>query len=230
MNILGIETSSSWGSVAVVKDDRIVFASYLDIKVTHSERLLPQIDTALKSSSMQISDLDIIAISNGPGSFTGLRIGLAAAKGLSFPHEIPLYPVNTLRLLAANLYGNELPILSFMDARMQEVYAALYTPFLQEIIPPCNAKPAEFLAQIDQPVIITGDGISRYRDLISDLKIKYKTALPHQRIPTAMTLVSLTMMEKPDHNFDFETVSSLEPWYFRKSQAELNKKPKLEDR
>ena len=121
MNILGIETSSSWGSVAVVKDDRIVFSSYLDIKVTHSERLLPQIDAALKSSSLQISDLDIIAISNGPGSFTGLRIGLAAAKGLSFPHEIPLYPVNTLRLLAANLYGNEFPILSFMDARMQEV-------------------------------------------------------------------------------------------------------------
>ncbi|MCF7912900.1 MAG: tRNA (adenosine(37)-N6)-threonylcarbamoyltransferase complex dimerization subunit type 1 TsaB [Candidatus Cloacimonetes bacterium] len=229
MNILGIETSSSWGSVAVVKDDRIVFSSYLDIKVTHSERLLPQIDTALRSSSLALADLDAIAISNGPGSFTGIRIGLAAAKGLCFADEIPLYPVNTLRVLAANLYGSKLPILSFMDARMQEIYAALYTPDLQEIIAPCNAKPAEFLARIDQPVVIIGDGVIRFKDLIIESKIDYKTALPHQNIPTAMTLVSLILHDNPQLSFDFETISALEPWYLRKSQAELNKKTKRED-
>jgi tRNA threonylcarbamoyladenosine biosynthesis protein TsaB len=229
LNILGIETSSSWGSVAVVKDDRIVFSSYLDIKVTHSERLLPQIDRALKSSSLTISDLDVIAISNGPGSFTGIRIGLAAAKGLCFADSIPLYPVNTLRVLAGNLYGNELPIAVFMDARMQEVYAALYTPDLKEIIAPCNALPAAFLSKITGKVTMVGDGVKKYQQLITDSGIEYKTVMPHQNIPTAMTLVSLTMHDNPDLKFNFETISELEPWYLRKSQAELNKKPKLED-
>ncbi len=223
MNILGIETSSSWGSVAVVKDDRIVFASYLDIKVTHSERLLPQIDTALKQSVMELKDLDLIAISNGPGSFTGLRIGLAAAKGLCFSDEIPLYPMNTLKVLAGNLYGNELPILAFMDARMQEVYAALYTPDCKEIIPPCNALPLEFLSRIDQKVTLAGDGVAKYKAIIEASGIQYKTVPTHQNIPTAMTLVSLALLDNPSPVFNFQYISDLEPWYLRKSQAELNK-------
>ena len=223
MNILGIETSSSWGSVAVVKDDRIVFSSYLDIKVTHSERLLPQIDIALKSSSLQISDLDIIAISNGPGSFTGLRIGLAAAKGLCFPDEIPVYPVNTLRLLAANLYGNKYPILPFIDARMQQVYTALYDHELKEIIAPCCTDPLDFLLKIDQKVTIIGNGVDRYEELVKKNLMDFSVVPLYQSIPTAQNLVSLALFDKPDLEFDFQFVSSLEPYYLRKSQAELNK-------
>ncbi len=229
MNILGMETSSSWGSVAVVKDDRIVFSSYLDIQVTHSERLLPQIDVALRQSKLSLANLDMIAISNGPGSFTGLRIGLAAAKGLCYANEIPLYPVNTLRLLAANLYGSELPIIAFMDARMQEVYAALFTPQLEEIISPCNALPADFLAKIDQRVIMAGDGVKKYHSIIEEAALEYQSAMEHQNIPNAFTLVSLILHERNPVSFNFDTISNLEPWYLRKSQAELIKKTQIKE-
>lgn len=223
MNILGIETSSTWGSVAIVKDDRLVFSTYLDIKLTHSERLLPQIDYALNQSKIKLGELDLIAVSNGPGSFTGVRIGLAAAKGLCFPDEIPVYPVNTLRLLAANLYGNKYPILPFIDARMQQVYAAIYDHELIEIIAPCCTDPLEFLSKIDQKVTIIGNGVDRYEDLIKENLMDFSVVPLHQSIPTAQTLVSLALYDKPDLEFNFQFISSLEPYYLRKSQAELNK-------
>lgn len=223
LNILGIETSSTWGSVAVAKAGRLVYSSYLDIRLTHSERLLPQIDEALKQTGIKISELDMIAISNGPGSFTGVRIGLAAAKGLCYADELPLYPVSTLKVLAANVYGNSLPILSFMDARMQEVYAGMYSPELEVILKDKNAKPEEILDLIDEPVTIVGDGYSKYKELIEASGLDYKLGLPHQNYPSAAALVSLVIKEEVDIKFDFEYVSGLEPWYLRVSQAEREK-------
>ena len=227
MNILAIETSSTWGSVAVSRDSQIVYNSYLDIKITHSERLMPQIDDACKQTNLKISDFDLIAISNGPGSFTGIRIGLAVAKGLCLGAKIPLFPVNTLRVLAYNLYGSKLPVMPFIDARMGEVYAALYSADMEELIAPCNAKPVEFLQNIDQEVIITGSGITRFHDELINSGIKYQTALMHQQVPQAQTLLSIALSEVSSPKYDIEAISALEPWYLRKSQAEIVKENKL---
>ena len=82
MNILALSTTSSSGSIAIYKEDHISYINHLDIKITHSERLLPQIDAGLKNSKIGIPDIDLVAIANGPGSFTGVRIGLATAKGV----------------------------------------------------------------------------------------------------------------------------------------------------
>ncbi|MCF7919695.1 MAG: tRNA (adenosine(37)-N6)-threonylcarbamoyltransferase complex dimerization subunit type 1 TsaB [Candidatus Cloacimonetes bacterium] len=226
MNILAIETSSTWGSVAVSRDSQIVYNSYLDIKITHSERLLPQIDEAFKQTGMLLKNLDLITISNGPGSFTGIRIGLAVAKGLCLGAEKPLYPVNTLRLLAYNLYGSRLPVVPFMDARMGEIYAAMYSGEIAELIAPCNARPAEFLEQIDREVILTGSGVNRFAAEIKASGIKFSSALLHQQIPQAQTLLALVLHENPSLIYDLEKISTLEPWYLRKSQAELLKEDK----
>ena len=226
MNILALNTSSTSGSIAVSKDSNISFISYLDIKITHSERLMPMIDFGLKQSNISINDIDLITLANGPGSFTGIRIGLATAKGICLGRKIPLIPVNTLKLLASNLYGNKFPILTFIDAKMNEVYAALYSPNLEELITPQNAKPEDFLKKIKEKVMIIGDGFVKYKNLIEDSGIKFYTALPHQHLDLASNLISLVSKLEKIPEYDFEFISDLEPYYLRKSQAELVRESK----
>jgi len=229
LNILALSTTSSSGSIAISRDDMISFISFLDIKVTHSERLMSQIDFGLKQCKMTLADIDLITIANGPGSFTGIRIGLATAKGLCMGRQIPLYPVNTLELLAHNVYGTDLHILPFIDARMEEVYAALYDSNLNEIIPPQNAKPDEFLQKIDSKVLLLGDGVKKYHQIIEASGIKYASALPHQHIPLASTLISIAMKLPEEPKYDFDFIADLQPYYLRKSQAELVKEQKGEN-
>ncbi len=159
LNILALSTTSSSGSIAIYKEDHISYINHLDIKVTHSERLLPQIDTGLKSSKIDISQIDLVVIANGPGSFTSIRIGLATAKGICMAHNIPLLPISTLELLANNVVSSNRNILTLIDAKMSEVYTALYSPELELLIPETNAKPAELLRMIKEPVIIVGDAV-----------------------------------------------------------------------
>jgi len=225
LNILALCTTSTSGSIAIYKDNSIVFISYLDIRVTHSERLMPQIAFGLEQSNIKLKNLDLVTIANGPGSFTGIRIGLATAKGICMAHEIPLLPINTLELLAYNLYGCKRDILPFIDARMSEVYAALYSSNLEQLIPPQNIKPADFLQKISRPVTIVGDGFASYQEIIENSRIDFVPTLPHQNIPIASTLISIALRNSaPDYNFD--QISELEPFYLRKSQAEIAKENK----
>lgn len=226
MNILAICSTSSSGSIAICKDDQITFISFLDIKITHSERLMPQIDTGLRQSKLSLDDIDLICVATGPGSFTGIRIGLATAKGLCMGKQIPLFAVNTLELLAYNFKGYNLPIMPFIDAKMQEVYAALYDGKMNEIIPPQNTNPADFLKLIKEKVLIVGDALKKFEMQIIESKINYKTAMPHQTMPLASILISmaLALSEIPKYNFD--EISALHPNYLRKSQAELVKEEK----
>lgn len=228
MNILALSTTSSSGSIAIYKEDHISYINHLDIKITHSERLLPQIDAGLKNSKIGISDIDLVTIANGPGSFTGVRIGLATAKGICMAHNIPLLPINTLELLANNIAFSTRNILAFIDARMAEVYAALYSPELEIILQETNTKPAEFLKLIKEPVIIVGDGAKEFKNEILESGIDHTFCLEHQNIPLASTLISIALKSKiPD--YDFESISVLEPYYLRKSQAELVRDEKIKN-
>ena len=223
MNVLALDTTSSWGSVAISHNERIVYLGYLDIRVTHSERLMQQIDYGLQQSEMQITDIDLIALSNGPGSFTGVRIGLATAKGICFARKIPLYPVNTLKLLAFNAYGCQINILPFIDARMNEVYTALYDQELNELITPRSSLPQEILLSIKEKTLILGDGVYKYCDLISSLNQDLIIGLAHQNYPIASALISMVALENKRFEYDFDTITELEPYYLRKSQAELKR-------
>ena len=223
MNILALDTTSSWGSVSLSREGQIVYLGYLDIRVTHSERLMQQIDYGLKQSEMKLGDIDLIAISNGPGSFTGVRIGLSTAKGICMVREIPLYPVNTLKLLAYNLYGCGTNIIPFIDARMSEVYAAVYDAEIKEIVAPCSSDPADFLAGVEENAIIIGDGIYKYRERIKATGKSFTIGLTHQNFPIASALIGIIEKENISPKYDFSQIADLEPLYLRKSQAELKK-------
>ena len=231
MNILAINTSSTSGSIALYKKDKISYVCYLDITVTHSERLMPQIDEGLKRSGLSIDDIDVICIANGPGSFTGIRIGLATAKGLAMPNKIPIVPYNTLLLQAYNLYHSGKPILVFNDAKMNEVYTALYDKNMNPIIEPYNTTPQEILNKINEEVCIVGSGIKKYEEYIKESNIKYVEALPHQNLDLAVVMISIFLKEDAEPSYDFDKISALEPYYLRKSQAELvyEKKKKEEN-
>lgn len=223
MNILAIDTSSTSGSVAVAVNGRITYLSFLDIAVTHSERLMPQIDNALKQSKIKIADIDIVALGNGPGSFTGIRIGLATAKGICFGLKIPLLAYNTLDILYKNMDFCQQPVAALIDARMNEIYGALYDEKGHYLIEPCNDKPESFLDKITTPTIFVGDGSIKFRNLIISNNQEHQIAHIHQNIPLASIIISMVMSEKNLPDYDFETISKLEPFYLRKSQAELAK-------
>ncbi len=221
MTILALETTSSFGSVAIAKDGKLLALSCLDIQVTHSERVMPEIERMRVSLNMEMKDFDCVAISNGPGSFTGVRIGLAAAKGIAMSLKIPLIAVNTLELLAGNVTGGERKILALIDARMGEVYGALYDEKGKAIIEPRCSKPEDFLKQIDVPVIALGSGVDAYKNELDRLNIDFRTVPLHLNNPLASGLVSMVygLAEIPPYNLD--EMSRLEPFYLRKSQAEL---------
>lgn len=227
VNILAVDSSTTSGSVAILKDDKLTFMSFLDIRITHSERLLPQIDFGLKQSKLQVSDLDLLVLANGPGSFTGLRIGLATLKGLSMAHKIPILPVNTLFMLAQNVAGTSKAIMPILDAKMNEVYAALYTSELQEIIAPVNAKPEEFLKKIEQPVIAVGNGLERYSDILQKLEVDYQIAPLNQNFHNAVSLLQIAIKQPELPKYDMEKIAVLEPYYLRRSQAEIVKENKI---
>ena len=118
MNILAVDTAGKTAGVALLQDDRLLYEVYLDAGMTHSETLMPMIDTCLKMCGMTCADIDLYGVNAGPGSFTGLRIGLAAVKGLAFPRETLCAPVSTLEALAAAHTG-EGTVLCALDARLR---------------------------------------------------------------------------------------------------------------
>ena len=120
MNILAVDTAGKTAGVALLQDDRLLYEVYLDGGMTHSETLMPMIDTCLKMCGMTCADIDLYGVNAGPGSFTGLRIGLAAVKGLAFPRETLCAPVSTLEALAAAHTG-EGTVLCALDARRAQI-------------------------------------------------------------------------------------------------------------
>lgn len=126
MIILGIESSAVSAGAAVVKDGKLIGETYLNTGLTHSETLLPLVESCLKSVKLTPADVDAYAIAAGPGSFTGVRIGISAVKGLVFEKEIPVYGISTLEALACGAMIEEHLIVPVMDARCRQVYTAAF--------------------------------------------------------------------------------------------------------
>jgi tRNA threonylcarbamoyladenosine biosynthesis protein TsaB len=168
MKILAIETSTRVGSVAIVEDESLIAEYTLNVVSTHSERLLPAIDQVLKDSKLTIHEIEGFAVSLGPGSFTGLRIGISTAKGLAFTTTKRVVGLPTLDGMAHNIGYSHLLICPMLDARKGEVYTALFKGDgkgrLQKLTPDLALKPDDLLKKINEPVIFLGDGAALYRD------------------------------------------------------------------
>ncbi len=179
------------GSVALMDKERLIAEYTLNLKETHTSRLMPAMDRVLKDASLTMKDIDGIAVSLGPGSFTGLRIGIATAKGLAQGLNIPIVGIPTLDGLAFNLFHCKDLICPILDARKGEVYSALYKNG-KRISKYMACEPGELLKKIKSKVIFLGDGIEVYGDLIRKrLGGKAVFAPKSRRLPNASSIAEL---------------------------------------
>jgi len=227
MIVLGVETATRVGSVAIVNDEGIIGECTLNVSLNHSERLLPLIDQLLKNTDMPFSRIDGLVVSLGPGSFTGLRIGISTIKGLSLASEKPIVGISTLDGLAHNYPFAETLVCPMLDARKKEVFAALYrwnaSGELRKITSDLAISPQKLLQKINERVLFLGDGSRIYESLIKEfLGTKALFASPYLRHPRAATIACLGLEELKKGNI--LAINTVTPRYIRPSDAECNKK------
>lgn len=222
MKILGIDTSSDVASVALAEDNKLIAEYTLNFKKTHSERLMPMIETMLMSCGHKIEDVDAFAVAVGPGSFTGLRIGIATAKGLAHACNKPVVPVGTLEALAYNLPHCEHLIVPIMDARRDQVYTATYIwdeDGFREIEEPRAVSIEECVEDCGNfvDVVFVGDGVPVHKDyIISKLGDHAKFSTAGNTLQRGSSVAELGIL----HYDNKVQCYDVEPLYLRKSQAE----------
>src|SRR6267378_930979 len=161
MRTLAVETSTLAGGAALLDGDLVIGEYVLDIRITHSERLMATIDRLLSDAAWSVRDLEGLAVSVGPGSFTGLRIGLSTVKGLALALALPIAAVPTLDAMAATLPFAALPVVPVLDARKREVYASLYRwdgGAMRRVWDYLALAPADLAQRLGEPTVLLGDG------------------------------------------------------------------------
>lgn len=224
MNILAIDTTSNVATAAIVEDTKLIAQYTLNHKKTHSQRIMGMIDEVLKSSQLDSSCIDAFAVSNGPGSFTGVRIGVAAIKAMAHVHKKPVVCVNSLEGLAYNTSYTNALICPIMDARRNTVYNAVYKysgDVLECITQPRAIDIDECLAELaktGQDVIFIGDGIFVYADKITAFGSRGHIGVTGANMHQAAAVAQCAYIKINAGMVD--TYQSALPFYMKKSQAE----------
>lgn len=225
MKILGLDSSGLVASVAIVEDDNLLGEYTVNYKKTHSQTLLPMLDEIAKMIELDLNTIDAIAIAGGPGSFTGLRIGSATAKGLGLALQKPIINVPTVDGLAYNLVGHQNMICPLMDARRNQTYTGLYRFEEEEmkvVEPQCAVGIDEIIAKINEigkDVVFLGDGVPVFKNYIEEnCKVSYRFAPAHMSKQRAGAVAVLGMQYMREGRF--ETAEEHKPEYLRLSQAE----------
>ena len=237
MKILAIDTSSLVCSAAVIDDGALLGEYTLINGLTHSQKLMPLIDSLLKALSLSIKDIDVFAVTNGPGSFTGLRIGIAAVKGFAFAEKKPVIAVSTLEAMARNVQFTDCLICPLMDARAGQVYNAVYKRnlvssgnnySLKTVVPPravgIDTVINEMKALKNKKVLFLGDGVKPNLERLKELG---KTAVfaGFNNNSQRASSVALAAYEKALRG-ETASADTLNAEYLRKSQAEREKEAK----
>lgn len=219
MKILAIDTSGTVAAVAVGTEEKLLANFYVDDKLTHSEKLFPMVDTVLNELHMKISDIDCFASVIGPGSFTGLRIGVAAVKGMALGR--PVVPITSTAAMAYSFYGSDMNIIPLIDARNENVYAGEYkfeNGELKEISAPSAMSVHDI--NLTVPTMFMGDGSVKYREILTKNEYAF-FAPPHINMGGGANVyaAALDMIKKG------MTISAEEllPLYIKKCQAEQEK-------
>ena len=230
MITLGIETSTMTGGAALLDGDRLVAGSTLNVNITHSERLLPGLDRMLRDSGIGTEQIDVVAVSSGPGSFTGLRVGMSMAKGLVFSSRRRLVCVPTLEAFAWRFAGSRYPVCALFDARKKELYGALFVwndalETFQRAVPEQALSPEGWVEQLlnYDRIMLAGEGARMHAaDFRERLGQKAVFAPPHLMSPSAEAVAFLGA--KLASQGAFADPAQASPFYLRKSEAELKKK------
>ena len=231
MKVLGLDSSGLVASVAIVENDNLCAEYTVNFKKTHSQTLLPMLDVISEMIQLDLSALDAIAVAAGPGSFTGLRIGSATAKGLGLALQKPLLAVPTLDALAYNLYDTKALVCPIMDARRNQVYTGIYS-FAEHKLQRERETDAldihqliEELNTMGQEVIFLGDGVAVYKEVIGqEMKVPYSFAPAHCNKQRASAVAALGMEYLEAGNV--VSAAEFQPDYLRKSQAEREREEK----
>jgi tRNA threonylcarbamoyladenosine biosynthesis protein TsaB len=224
MKVLGIDTSTTSGSIGLIHDERVISEYLLNLSVTHSERLLDAIDLVLRKTHHALGDLDGFAISLGPGSFTGVRIGVSTVKGLAYAAQKPVVGVSTLDVLASQVSPTPYLICPIIDARKGEVYSAFYryeeSNHLKRLSEYQAMRPEVLSGMLRERTIFLGDGVKTYGD---DLRNSLKSFaifspavlhIPHGSAVARLGLQLLMQGEVLD-------LATFTPLYVRLSDAEI---------
>ena len=225
MRILAIDSSGLVATVALLEDSSMIAEYTMNYKKTHSQTLLHMIDEIIQQTDFDKNSIDAIAVAAGPGSFTGLRIGCATAKGLGLALEKPIIPVPTVDGLAYNMAGVSKLVCPLMDARRNQVYTGLYSfeDNVMEVVDPQMAVAIEEIIDkinaAGRPVVFLGDGVDVQKDYIAEhIKVPYSFAPAHMSRQRAGALGALAFryyeQGKVEHARDHK------PDYLRLSQAE----------
>ena len=225
MKILGLDSSGIVASVAIVEDDVLIAEYTVNYKKTHSQTLLPMLDEIAKMTELDLNSIDAIVVAAGPGSFTGLRIGSATAKGLGLALKKPLIAIPTVEGLAYNLYDIPGLICPIMDARRKQVYTGIYrfTDHQLKVVEDQMAVSMETviekLNQYGEAVTFLGDGVSVFHELIAEkMTVPYSFAPAHVNKQRAAAVAALG--EIYYRQGKTETAMEHVPDYLRVSQAE----------
>lgn len=234
MKILAIDTSATAASAALCDENKIIGEFFINTKLTHSRTLMPMVESLLANTNVQTSDITAVAVNCGPGSFTGVRIGVAAAKGLAFADDLPCIEVSTLESLAYNVQSANGIICPVMDARCSQVYNAL---FKCDGVKPerlCEDRALSIVELSDElkgyneRIILVGDGAelcyNTMKELLPNVELAPMTVRFHRASSTA-----LIALEKFNNN---EVLSAAEimPMYLRLPQAQRELKKKMEEK
>lgn len=234
MRILALETSAGPASCAVTEEERVLASAYINTPLTHSQTLMPMVEAMLCNAGLQMADVDLLAVAAGPGSFTGVRIGVSAVKGLAFANELPCVAVSTPEAIAYNAAG--LPfdgvVCAVMDARCQQVYTACFesqggslsrlTP--DEAISIENVK--NRLISYKKPILLLGDGAKLCYNAFGAQVPQLTLAPPKWRFQQATGVAAAAAVAAAGG----QTVSAdrLQPVYLRLPQAERERLARTE--
>ena len=235
MKILAIESSGLVASCAIVTEDTLLAEYTVNFKKTHSQTLLPMLEEVKQMTELHLEEIDAIAVAAGPGSFTGLRIGSATAKGLGLALDKPLISVPTLEGLAYQYFGSDNYICPIMDARRNQVYTGVYrfvrtvstdgvTSYMMEcVLEQCAMDIKELLAWLNEhaekEITFLGDGVPVYTQQIQELLHKPYTFAPAHRSRQSAAALGMLAVEYYKQG-KIQTAAEHEPDYLRVSQAE----------
>ncbi len=229
MKILAVDTSAITASCAVTEEGRLIAAAELRSKMTHSQTILPMVQDMLKNAALTLQDIDLLAVNVGPGSFTGVRIGVAAVKGIAFTNDILCAPVSTLHSMAFNFIG--LPqvqtVCAVMDARCGQVYTALFeldgetVTRLTEDAAISVTDLQQQLRDLKKAVILVGDGAQMCYTFMCETVPTLHLAPDHLRYQTAVGVAAAAQSVARC------SADALQPVYLRLPQAERELKARL---
>ena len=232
MKILAVDTTAVSASVAVTQDGKVLSCAFTNTGLTHSQTLMPMIDRVLSGAGISAAEIDLFAVNNGPGSFTGVRIGVAAVKGMAHTTEKNCVGISTLESLAYNLSDSDCTAVCAMDARCGQVYAAVFRCENGTVTRLCEDK-ALLISELEEhigetvlPVIFVGDGAMLCYEYYKD-KLTCRAASEKNRYQNAKSTALCAYLKDAD---EYVSAKELMPSYLRLPQAQRELRKKLQEK